>query len=118
MHRRAGRAEAAKWIALYKEIREVIQLGDQYRLLSPQAGPYSAVQYVSKDKTQGVLFAFRTHIPEPAQLPIIYLRGLDPTAIYEIDGIPGRRSGLGWMRAGVYIPLRDLESTVRKIRKV
>ncbi len=114
----ANRAEAARWIALYKEIRAVIQLGDQYRLLSPQAGAYSAVQYVSKDKSEGVLFVFRTHIPEPAQLPMIYLRGLDPTTRYEIEGVPGQRSGLGWMRAGLNIPLRDFESTVRRIRKV
>jgi hypothetical protein len=32
---------------------------------------------VSKDKQEGVLFAFRTHIPEPADLPPIYLRGSD-----------------------------------------
>ncbi len=114
----AHREEAAHWIAYYKEIRETIQLGDQYRLRSPQESPYSAVQYVGKDRSEGVLFAFRTHIPDPAQLPVIYLRGLDPDGVYEIEGVPGSRSGLSWMRAGLSIPLKDFQSTVRKIKKV
>jgi alpha-galactosidase len=114
----AEREQAAHWITLYKEIRSVIQLGDQYRLIAPQTSPYSAVQYMSKDRREGVLFVFRTHIPEPAQLPLIYLRGLDPTALYEIEDVPGDRSGLGWMQAGITIPLRDFQSTVRRIRRV
>lgn len=112
------RAEAARWIALYKEIRAIIQLGDQYRLRSPQNHPFSAVQYVSKDRAEGVLFVFRTHIPEPAQLPLIYLRGLEPEAVYDVEGFDEPRSGLSWMRAGLKIQLRDFESTVRRIRRV
>ena len=119
----AEREEAARWIALYKEIREVVQLGDQYRLLSPQQRPYSAVQYVRKDRSEGVLFAFRTHIPDApfvnlARIPTLHLRGLDPDALYEVEDIPGARSGLAWMRAGLTLPLGDFESTVRRIRKV
>jgi alpha-galactosidase len=114
----ADREQAAHWIALYKEIREIIQLGDQYRLRAPQQHPYAAVQYMRKDKSEGVLFAFRTHIPEPAQLPLLYPRGLDPQARYAIEGLTEVRSGLGWMQAGVHLPLRDFQSTVRRIRRV
>jgi alpha-galactosidase len=114
----AGREEGARWIELYKEIRNIIQFGDQYRLISAQEKPYSALQYVAKDQAEGVLFVFRTHIPDPAQLPVIYLRGLDPQALYEVEGIEGRRSGLSWMHAGLLISLRDFQSTVRKIRRV
>ncbi len=114
----AEREEAARWISFYKKIRSIIQLGDQYRLRSPQVHPYSAVQYMSKDQNEGALFVFRTHLPDPAQLPVIYLRGLDPLALYEIEGIPGQRSGLAWMQAGLTIPLKDFESTVRRIKKV
>jgi alpha-galactosidase len=113
-----GREEAARWVTLYKEIRATIQFGDQYRLINPQESAYSALQYSSKDRAEAVLFVFRTHIPEPAQLPVIYLRGLDPQALYAVEGVPGRRSGLSWMHAGLSIPLRDFESTVRKIRRV
>lgn len=111
-------AEAARWVALYKEIRHSVQFGDQYRLRSPQAYPFSAVQYVSQDRAEAVLFAFRTHLPPPAQVPPLYLRGLDPDARYMIEGIDEVRSGLGWMRAGLQLELGNFQSTVRRIRRV
>lgn len=112
------RAEAAKWIALYQELRPIIQFGDQYRLRSPQAHAFSALQYVSKDHTAGVLFAFRTHLPFPTILPPLYLRGLDPQAHYVVEGVEGVRSGLAWMRTGMEIELGDFSSTVRRIHQV
>jgi len=112
------RAEAAEWIALYKAIRPIVQFGDQYRLRSAQAHPFSAVQYVSKDRGAGVLFAFRTHLPDPITLPAIRLRGLDPQARYQVEGFPAARSGLAWMEAGLSIQLHDFESTVRRIQRV
>lgn len=117
-------AEAAKWIALYKELRPIIQFGDQYRLRSPQssqaslAGAFSAVQYVSKDRSAGVLFAFRTYLRFPTFLPPLYLRGLEPEAHYQVEGIEGTRSGLAWMCAGLEIELDDFSSTVRRIQRV
>jgi len=112
------RALAAEMVALYKEIRPIVQLGDQYRLLPAQGAAFSAVQYVSKDRSEGVLFAFRVQIPEPVQLPPIYLRGLDPLSLYTIEGVSGVRSGRAWMSAGLTVELRDLQSTVRRIRCV
>jgi alpha-galactosidase len=114
------RQRAAHWIALYKEIRPLVQFGDQYRLLSAQAGPFSAVQYVSKDRAEGVLFLFRTHVSEPCIPPVVYLRGLDPEALYSIEGFGRPFSGLAWMQVGLrQLPLhRDFESAVLRIRKV
>ncbi len=112
------RAQAAELIALYKDIRPIIQLGDQYRLLSPQASSFSAVQYMSKDRSEGVLFAFRVHLAEPAQGEPLYLQGLDPDTVYEIEGFDGQRSGLAWMNIGQTLWLRDLGSTVRRIRRI
>ncbi|HSV85393.1 MAG TPA: alpha-galactosidase [Levilinea sp.] len=114
----AERKEAAQWISLYKEIRHIVQLGDQYRLRSAQEGPFSAVQYMSKDRSEGVLFAFRTHIPEPFMLPPLYLRGLEPEAIYEIEGEAEPKSGLAWMHTGMQLWLKDFESEARKIKRV
>src|SRR5581483_2770999 len=105
-------------IALYKEIRPIVQLGNLYRLRSPQAHPFSAVQYVSKDQSEAVLFAFRTHLPPPAQLPPLYLRGLDPDAAYEVEGVAGARSGRAWMHAGLQVELADFGSAVLRIRRV
>jgi alpha-galactosidase len=114
----ADRALAKRSIALYKELRPIIQLGDQYRLRSPQGSSFSAVQYMRKDQSEGVLFAFRVHLPDPAQLPPLYLRGLDPTARYEIEGESQIRSGLAWMKAGLQLELYNLQSVVRRIRRV
>ncbi|MEO7911847.1 MAG: alpha-galactosidase [Roseiflexaceae bacterium] len=112
------RSEAADWIAIYKELRPIIQFGDQYRLRSAQAHPFSAVQYLSKDRSAGVLFAFRTHLADPITLPAIRLCGLDPHARYQIEGLPDVRSGLAWMADGLHIQLHDFESTVRRIQRV
>jgi alpha-galactosidase len=114
----ARREEAGRWIARYKELRHIVQLGDLYRLRSPQAHPLSAVQYMSKDKAEGLLFVFRTHLPLNTLLPPIYLRGLDPAARYTIEGIEGVRSGQAWMRAGLSFELRDFESSMRHIQRV
>ncbi len=111
-------ATGAEMIALYKEIRPIVQLGDQYRLLPAQGQEYTAVQYVSKDKAEGVLFAFRVHMPEPARIPSIYLRGLAPDARYTVDGFDEVRSGAAWMNLGLHLELGNGESTVRRIRRV
>ena len=114
----ADLATGAEMIALYKEIRPIVQLGDQYRLLSAQGQDFTAVQYVSKDMAEGVLFAFRVHMPEPARIPPICLRGLEPNAHYTVDGFDGVRSGAAWMNLGLRIDLGNGKSTVRRIRRV
>ena len=107
LHWNAAEREAArKWIALYKDIREVVQLGNQYRLLTVQGGTgYSAVQYMAKDGSEGVLFVFRTHLSEPTTFPTLHLRGLDADARYTIEGIEGARTGTAWANAGVKVPI-------------
>ncbi|MFC4455446.1 alpha-galactosidase [Deinococcus sonorensis] len=112
------REQATLLVALYKEVRHVIQFGDQYRLRSAQHAPFSAVQYVSKDRSEGVLFAFRTHMARPTILPPLYLRGLDADALYEVEGEPEPLSGAAWMHAGVNVQLNDFESQVRRIRRL
>ncbi|MBV9617458.1 MAG: alpha-galactosidase, partial [Ktedonobacteraceae bacterium] len=112
------RTEAKRLIAQYKEIRSTIQFGNLYRLRSPQHHPFSAVQYVSKDRSASVLFAFRTYIPDPVELPPLYLRGLDPDARYTVDGIDGIRSGKALMHTGVQVALNNFQSALLRIRKV
>jgi len=115
------REQAAYWIAVYKEIRPIIQFGDLYRLRSPQQNSFSALQYVSKDKKEAVLFAFRAHqplIPYVEAQPPVYLRGLIPTAAYKVDGFDEIRSGLAWMQIGIEIHLSDYQSTILRIRQV
>ncbi|MCU0499726.1 MAG: alpha-galactosidase [Anaerolineae bacterium] len=114
---KSDRDLAARLIALYKAIRPVVQLGDQYRLLR-QTGFY-AVQYLGKDRQNGVLFLFRTHAPHPTETPRLYLRGLDPNARYQIEGFDQIRSGLAWMRDGLQADLSDdFSSAVYRITRV
>ena len=77
------RAEAARWVALYRRIAPVVQHGDLYRLLPPD-GPTGLVasQYVAADRAQAVVFCW---LPAPhfgRALPVVRLRGLDPEARY------------------------------------
>ncbi len=111
------RQEAARWIALYKELRPIVQDGDLYRLRSPQEHAFSALQYMSKDGKEGVLFAFRVHIPNPVTLPALYLRGLDSQARYQIEGQTQVRSGAAWMADGLKLALDNGQSTVLRIRR-
>lgn len=115
------REQAAYWIARYKEIRPIVQFGDLYRLRSPQQNNFSALEYVSKDKKEAVLFVFRTPKPSAHRIdlqPPIYLRGLDPDANYQVEDYEGIRSGLAWMRLGLDIYLSDYQSAMLRIRQV
>src|SRR5690606_9229041 len=53
------KAECAGYVQQYKAIRSTVQNGELYRLVSPRSPHGTALQYVSKDRTQAVLFAFR-----------------------------------------------------------
>ncbi len=112
------RLEAKRLIALYKSIRPVVQSGDQYRLRSVFESAFSGLMYVSKDKSEGVVFAFRTHIPDPELLAPLKLRGLETDALYTVDGVVGARSGAAWMHVGLEVALSDFGSAVLRIRRV
>ncbi|WP_309061001.1 alpha-galactosidase [Streptomyces sp.] len=84
-------AEAREWVALYKEIRPVVQRGELYRLRAPEGG-LSAVQYVLGDETVVLAWLQAQHYGEP--VPALRLRGLDATSSYECrGGGPSRSSG-------------------------
>lgn len=89
----AERAEAARWVALYKEIRSLVQLGDQFRLRSPLSDSFSAVQYVSKDQREAVLLAFRTHQARVNKHP-----PLVSARAYAGGALHGGRCGRGQIR--------------------
>lgn len=115
--------EARKWIAVYKEVRHIIQFGDLYRLRPAQNGNgFSAVQYLSKDKGEGVLLAFLTYNSQWEPSLTVRLRSLEPEARYTVEGFEGVRSGAGWMNTdlqfGLYGGLKNYGSTLRKIRRV
>ncbi len=110
------RALAKKLILEYKAVRQIIQNGQQYRLRSAFEGFFSSVMYVSPDQSEAVLFAFRTHAPDPVLLPPIHLAGLAPTALYKIGETI--RSGLAWQQIGLEIRLTDFSSLMLHISRV
>lgn len=83
-------AEVADLVAAYKGVRDTVQNGHQYRLLPPDGGPWSAVQYVAADGGQTALLAFATTPRFDEQRSRVRLRGLPDGAVYR-DADTGRR---------------------------
>jgi alpha-galactosidase len=100
----AERAEAAGWVARYKEIRDVVRRGTVHRIGGPDQ-PRCAVQYTLADRV--VVLAWRTGGLDgggelPARAVRLPLRGLEPATRYRY----GERvfSGSHLMAAG--LPVR------------
>ena len=118
--------EGTKMIALYKRIRGAVQMGELYRLLSPNSNDVTANQYVSADGKQAVLFAFRHAQQYNTAAPTILLRGLDERAIYRLESIDKKLteglqqvSGAYLMRRGLNLNLRgDYDSTAVILERV
>lgn len=101
--------EVASLIAMYKSIRSIVQDGFLYRLVSPRHHTHSAVQYVNHDRTESVIFVFLHTQHYWNVSPRIYLRGLDPTYRYTIEGCENECysvSGQSLMSAGIAPLLR------------
>lgn len=107
-------ATARTMIAQYKTIRNTVQRGLLYRLIQPVDGSeQSATEYVSRDGHQVVVFAFLHSSSELYPYPRLYLRGLDPDAMYRSKpmdgnlaaGTPAEASGAWWMHHGVDVDL-------------
>ncbi|WP_053659005.1 alpha-galactosidase [Micromonospora sp. NRRL B-16802] len=82
----AERAEAAGWIARYKEIRDVVTHGEVHLIGGPDQAR-CAVQYTAADESRVVVLAWHTgHLDGTGLLPSrpvrLPLRGLDPVARY------------------------------------
>ncbi|NWK55632.1 alpha-galactosidase [Verrucomicrobiaceae bacterium N1E253] len=109
-------AAARTGIAAYKEIRAVVQQGNQYRHAHPKDSPTPSLNYVSQDQKQALILAFQTDPikqPKPFNAPV---SGLDEQSVYTVyeinlpDGDQGPRlakgvnisqSGAAWMKSGV-----------------
>jgi alpha-galactosidase len=107
-------ATGKKMVAEYKAVRQTVQEGALYRLMSPVGSEYAATESVARDGHEGVVFAFLHSSQEGKPLPQLYLRGLDPDAIYSLhvedgklaDGTVDHASGEYWMQHGVEVSLR------------
>ena len=102
---------ARKKIALYKEIRPLVQFGTHYRLVSPYETNRSALQFVGEDKREAVVCVYNladypvNSRPDTRKSELIKLRGLNPDAMYEIEGDPQLYTGARLMEVGYIFPV-------------
>jgi alpha-galactosidase len=108
-------AAAKRLVSEYKAVRGTVQDGALYRLISPiGSSEYSVTESVARDGQQAAIFAFLHSSQKGQPYPQLYLRGLDPKAVYSLhlqegklaDGTVQRASGEYWMHHGVSISLR------------
>jgi alpha-galactosidase len=121
-------ATAKELIDAYKRIRETVQHGNLYRLISPRNGSeYSATESVSPDQHEAVLFAFLHSSQMVYPFPRIFLRGLDGHAQYRVVAISGSvtkdtpevASGDYWMQHGVDVDMHgDFQASAFRLERV
>ena len=103
---------ASEKIAQYKRIRETVQKGDLYRIVSPYEENRSILQYVGKNKRNAALFVYNlaeypaNQIKDTQRTTLVKLRGLLPDTYYNIEKMKGRYSGRYLMDIGITIPLQ------------
>jgi alpha-galactosidase len=86
----ADQAVCAGAISAYKQIRDVTEFGDLYRLEDPHEAFRGAINFVSPDQSRAVVFAFQ--LKDGAVTPV-HPQGLDPAKTYtvhELNPAPGR----------------------------
>jgi alpha-galactosidase len=108
-------ATAKDLITAYKGVRETVQHGSLYRLISPRNGSEQSVtESVSLDEEQAALFTFLHSSTMNYPFPRVFLRGLDPETRYKVTSISGKLSsdtptmatGSYWMSHGLDVQLK------------
>ncbi|NEU64203.1 alpha-galactosidase [Paenibacillus sp. ALJ109b] len=101
------KTQVREQIAMYKELRSLVQQGDLYRLRSPFAGNETSWMFVTEDRSEALVFFFRV-LAKPNPAPrMLKLKGLDPSFAYTIEGsggIVGTYGGDRLMHAGMILP--------------
>ena len=105
-----------------KELRELIQKGDFYRISSPFESNITAWQYVSEDKDKAMFFVYRDKfVPSSVPRFPIKLSGLCPNSRYHVSIIDKVIPGDVLMNVGL-VPVEwdkgDYVSTVFELKKV
>ena len=83
----------------------------QYLIESPYLANRSVIQFVSQDGAESVVFVYnlaeylQNSSPETKSSSRVALKGLDPEALYSIDGISGVHSGSSLMNYGLEFPV-------------
>ncbi len=92
--------------AFFKEHYELIQYGDYYRLSDPfRDGPYTAWEQVSPDGREALATVVAGGTRAAPSFLTLRLKGLDPDAVYRVNGGEERYSGSALMEAGCPLPV-------------
>jgi alpha-galactosidase len=84
------KAICAGAIAAYKQIRDIADQGDLYRLEDPHNNYRGALDFVSKNHERAVIFVFQL---QDGPRVVVHPQGLDPDrqyTIHELNPMPGR----------------------------
>ena len=101
--------QARQLIALYKQIRETVQHGDLFRLMSPREGSLTAAEYVSGDGSQVAVFVFLHSRQFGDRTLPVRLQGLDSDACYVVEREAGSKlPGKQRTFSGAYLENRGL----------
>ena len=74
-----------KAIAEYKDVRDVVQLGDIYRLMSPYDNlGVASLMYVSPEKERAVFYWWKMEHFCNQHLPRVRMAGLNPDKLYKV----------------------------------
>ena len=118
------KATAKEKIAQYKDIRQTVQFGTHYRLVSPYENNRSILQFVNKDQTESIIFVYNlgeypnNAIPETQRTNKVQLRGMDPSRSYTIEGMEGTFKGNYLLNSGIEFPVRGaFKSQLFKIQQ-
>ncbi len=98
------KAIVKKQIALYKEIRQLVQFGDFYRLISPFEANEAAWMFVSEDKTEAFVFYSRVLAEPNPPHKALRLKGLNSDMDYNQLNESNVFGGDELMHAGLNIP--------------
>ena len=105
------KAIAKEKITQYKEIRNTVQFGNHYRLVSPYENNRSILQFVSKDLSESIVFVYNLaeypggYTSETKKTKTVYLRGLSPDRSYAIEGMEGIYKGDYLLNYGINFPV-------------
>lgn len=113
--------EGRRIVAHDKQIRSIVQQGDQYRHAHPTDSPTPSLTYVSPDKTRALVLAYQTAPAEQAVCMQAPVSGLDPARIYSLSeinlpqgdahpriapGSPPAQTGAAWTASGIPLIFR------------
>jgi len=112
----SDRTLATVAIETYKGIRDVVQLGELYRLESPYDGPRSALMYQKGNRAVAFVYSLGDSVAAPLKL-----KGLDAGRTYRVrvlgeTGAETTASGADLMKKGLAVPaLGQYKSSVYEI---